>query len=50
MYTGAGVTVVAGHPSMWKVVQSYNVSYSGVTHPNLTLIQFNSTNSYYKHK
>ena len=49
MYTGAGASLDAGHPSMWQVVLGYNFTYSGVTHPNLTLIQFNSTNSY-KHK
>ena len=50
MYTGTGAGLDAGHPSMWQVVLGYDVTYSGVTHPKLTLIQFNSTNSYYKHK
>ena len=50
MYTGTGAGLDAGHPSMWQVVLGYDVTYSGVIHPKLTLIQFNSTNSYYKHK
>ena len=50
MYTGGGAGLDACHPSMWQVVLGYNVTFSGVTPLNLALIQFNSNNSYYKHR